>query len=317
MKTLSLFLAGLLFLIISLSNISPALASGNEPQADSMRITVSDGTELFVTVRGEGIPCLYIHGGPGVGSYWMEVLYGDVLEENFRMIYLDQRGSGRSGSAANGDYSPERMSKDFEEVRKQLGISSWITFSHSLGGILQMKHAEMYPETIQGMLMVSPTLNLYESIRDMIPFALDLLEIKGDDRLPYLDENKYPFDRLMPLFGQAREKGVFWKFHYADPVNFEKMDSVMAQVKNHNFEFSNRAFGITGYYENYKPLAEHMAMPVLLFYGTKDYAIGPNHHRDVHFPNMTKVSWNGGHVPFMEGRDELKTAIRNWLIKLN
>lgn len=80
-------------------------------------VAASDGTELHLTVRGKGIPCLYIHGGPGVGSYWMEQLYGDVLERHFQMIYLDQRGSGRSGSAASGDYSIERMALDFEEVR--------------------------------------------------------------------------------------------------------------------------------------------------------------------------------------------------------
>ncbi len=117
---------------------------------DSLRITTSDGTELFVNVRGKGIPCLYIHGGPGVGSYWMEELYGDVLEQHFTMIYLDQRGSGRSASAATGDYSTERMAMDFEEVRQHLGIDSWITFSHSFGGIMQMKHAELYPETVRG-----------------------------------------------------------------------------------------------------------------------------------------------------------------------
>lgn len=58
----------------------------------------------------------------------MEKLYGENLENYFTMIYLDQRGSGRSGSAANSDYSLNRMARDFEEVRQPLKIDSLITF---------------------------------------------------------------------------------------------------------------------------------------------------------------------------------------------
>lgn len=118
----------------------------------------------------------------------------------------------------------------------------------------------------------------------------------------------------MTLFQIAREKDVFWKYHYADPDNYAKMDSVMAQIPGSNFEFSNRSFGMSEYYENYKLLASHLSMPVLLYYGKKDYAIGPTHHDDIYFPNMRKVGWKGGHARFMEGREELESAITDWLI---
>lgn len=284
---------------------------------DSLRITVPDGTQLHVTVRGQGIPCLYIHGGPGVGSYWMEELYGDVLEKHFKMIYLDQRGSGRSGSAANGDYSTERMAMDFEEVRQQLSIESWITLSHSFGGILQIEHARLYPQHIQGMILIAATLNLNESIRQMINHSLEFLEIEKLQRSQYLDENQYPFDRLMPLFGMMRERNMFWKYHYADSANSQVMSSVMAQVPSGNYEFANKSFGLAQYYENYKPLALQMAMPALLFYGKRDYAVGPNHYHDIQFPNQTLHVWDGGHVPFIEGKQELEKSIIEWLTKIS
>ena len=277
------------------------------------RIVVSDGTELHVTVRGQGLPCLYIHGGPGVGSYWMEELYGDVLEKYFTMIYLDQRGSGRSGSAAGGDYSPERMALDIEEVKAQLGIGDWYTLSHSFGGLLQVKHAELYPDELLGMIMIAATLNLNESIRSTIHHALNFLEIPADQRSPYLDEEAYPLDRLMPLFGQMREKGIFWKIHYADPLNYQRMDSVMGQLENPNYEFSGSALGMSSYYENFKPLTEKLNHPVLFFYGTRDYAVGVDHYKGVLFPGLALHAWEGGHVPFMEGKKELEEAIAGWL----
>ncbi len=280
---------------------------------DSLRITVSDSTELYVTIRGEGIPCLYIHGGPGVGSYWMEQLYGDVLEKYFKMIYLDQRGSGRSGSATTGDYSPGRMAQDFDEVRQALGIKSWITFSHSFGGLLQMEHVQRYPATVRAMMMVAPTLNLNDSAEGMIDFAVKELSINGEAQKEYLDTSKYPIDRLMPLFIKMREQDVFWKAYYADKQSYARMDSVMSQVSSHNYEFSSRAFNIAEYYHNYKPMALNIDMPVLLYFGRTDYAVGPNHYKGIDFPKGTLHLWDGGHVPFMEGKQELEETITHWL----
>lgn len=300
-------------LLFGLATTSQALS---QIPNDSLRITVSDGTELHVTVRGEGIPCLYIHGGPGVGSYWMEQLYGDVLERHFTMIYLDQRGSGRSASATSGDYSLERMTKDIEEVRELLGYNSWITFSHSFGGIIQIKHAQLYPDHIKAMLMIAPTLSLNESIRGMIDYSLKVLEIEEDERPLHLDETKSPFDRLIPLFGLMREKEIFWKYHYGDPANYAIMDSVMAEVKNPNYEFSNRSFTQAEYYINYKPLTPDIDVPVLLYFGRTDYAVGPNHYQGIYFPKMTLYLWDGGHVPFMEGKQELEHVITKWLAKI-
>ena len=70
--------------------------------AREMKIVTSDSVCLYVNVRGIGTPCLYLHGGPGSGSLWLEEFMGDYLEKNFQMVYLDQRGVGRSSSPVNG-----------------------------------------------------------------------------------------------------------------------------------------------------------------------------------------------------------------------
>ena len=121
MKKSLLFLAALLLAVMA--------------AAQEKHVITSDGVDLFVNVKGEGTPCLYLHGGPGSGSYWLEKFVGDSLEKHFRMIYLDQRGVGRSTSPADGNFSMERMVKDFEEVREALGIGRWITLGHSFGGL--------------------------------------------------------------------------------------------------------------------------------------------------------------------------------------
>src|SRR5690606_23519535 len=99
----------------------PFLLLGVLLTAQEQRITTTDGVDLYVKVKGEGIPLLYLHGGPGSGSYWAEEFFGDFLENNFTVIYLDQRGVGRSTSPADANYSMDRVTRDFEEVREALG----------------------------------------------------------------------------------------------------------------------------------------------------------------------------------------------------
>jgi len=53
-------------------------------QGQERHIITSDSVDLYVNVRGTGTPCLYIHGGPGSGSYWMELFLGDFLEQHLQ-----------------------------------------------------------------------------------------------------------------------------------------------------------------------------------------------------------------------------------------
>ena len=85
----------------------------------------------------------------------MEKFSGTMLEQRFRMLYLDQRGSGHSTSPRDGNYSMDRMIQDFEEVRTALGIQEWITLGYSFGGILQMGYAQRQPQVIKGMIMLN------------------------------------------------------------------------------------------------------------------------------------------------------------------
>jgi proline iminopeptidase len=210
---------------------------------EEMIIKTSDGVDLHVTVKGEGIPCLYVHGGPGSGAYWMEYFAGDILEKRFQMIYLDQRGVSRSSTPENGDYSPQRMAQDFEEVRKALGIEKWLTFGHSFGGILQMAYNEHSPESIMGMLMVNCSLSFDQAVDNLMNYALELTNSKEDKSIN--DPEKPKLDRAFAAIGKAREMDVWWKMHYDDRAHYDKMEEVMGSIKDWNYDFSGKAIFMT------------------------------------------------------------------------
>lgn len=93
---------------------SPVLAQPAAPVTapavqDAASFSTSDGVALAYAVAGQGLPCLFVHGGPGSGSEVVEKLAGEVLQRHFRMVYLDQRGSGRSASDPKKNYALDRV----------------------------------------------------------------------------------------------------------------------------------------------------------------------------------------------------------------
>jgi proline iminopeptidase len=222
-----------------------------------------------------------MHGGPGSGAYWLEYFSGDILENKFRMIYVDQRGVSRSESPANQDFSIDRMIKDFEEIREALGIEKWLTLGHSFGGILQMAYAEAYPDPLLGMIMINCTVDLNSAVNNIMDFGIKELNIT--DTADYYDTAANKIEKASTLIGQMIDKGVFWKVHYSEEENFHKMAEVMSSIKGWNYDFSRRALGIADYFKDYGPVTEEINVPVLFFYGKNDHAIGEQHYKEYDF----------------------------------
>ncbi len=276
-------------------------------------ITTSDSVVLYVNVKGHGEPCLFIHGGPGSGSYWLEKFSGAFLEQHFQMIYLDQRGVCRSTSPKNSDYSMDRMVMDFEEVRAALGIKRWITLGHSFGGVLQMGYAERCPQAIEGMIMLNCGLNLTERDNTWILKACEILGVS--DTKEYVDDTVPIGQRLNRVFKELREKDLFWRLGYASKINKLRMDSTFAEIPNWNKDFERKAELGQEYMANYKTLTQEMTMPVLFFCGKTDWMVGPDHYKGVNFPNMILWPSDVGHVPFLENKADLEKAIESYIDK--
>ncbi|MGY5846708.1 alpha/beta fold hydrolase [Salegentibacter sp. HM20] len=282
-------------------------------QANERFITTSDGVKLYVKIAGQGTPLLYIHGGPGSGSYWFEQFFGDFMEQNFQVIYLDQRGVGRSSSPQTEDYSLERMLLDFEEIRMELGIENWLSLGHSFGGILQSAYATQYPKANLGLLMINCTLNLNKSFcESWSPKAAEFL----DENIPGCENDTLP---LMGRMGQhiekLREKDLFWKMAYKYQENDSILNATYNDIPNWNSSFSSRALNIDDYWKDFSLDTPKITIPVLFFYGTQDWMVGPHHYEIIDFPEMILWKSDGGHIPFLEDKAELARAIETFKLK--
>lgn len=281
-------------------------------QEGEQRFITTDSVALYLKVKGKGIPCLYIHGGPGSGSYWMEKFSGDILEERFQMIYLDLRGVGRSGSPADKNYSMDRMLADFEEIRQHLGISQWLVMGHSFSGTLLSGYALTYPEALRGMMMFNSTLNITQSMEESwIPKAVDILDIR--DKAFYESDTIPTREKLGRLFPMLNDRGLGWKLGFNSQEQEARMNATFGEIPDWNGDFSAVGLFHPDYQLNFKARTSEITLPVLFFYGSNDWIVGPDHYLGVDFPNMMLYRAEVGHVPFMDDKEEIARAIDRFL----
>ena len=276
--------------------------------AQEKHVITSDGVDLYVNVKGVGTPCLYLHGGPGSGSYWLEKFAGDSLEKHFRMIYLDQRGVGRSTSPADGNFSMERMVKDFEEVREALGISQWVTLGHSFGGLLQMGYALRHPSAIEAMVMINCSLNMGLNFKtSWCPKACEFLGIT--DMSYFTDESIALNTRWDSLIGLLNKNDMMWKMGFASREEMDLLNSTYGELPAWNGDFSNAAMKMDDYAADFTKATAKVNIPVLFIYGTRDWMIGPEHYKTAAFPEMMLQSIDAVHMPFLGDNAGIMKAI--------
>lgn len=284
-------------------------------QAKEQIILTSDSVQLYVNIKGEGAPCLFIHGGPGGGSYMLEAFMGDSLERHFQMIYLDQRGTGNSSSPKDNNYSMDRMIRDFEEVREALKINQWLTMGHSFGGLLQMGYVISKPNAIQGLIFINCTLSMNDSFgKSWIPKAIEF----AGTGVPAvcLDTTMTVLKRMMTIMPVLNERNIRWKMFFASEENNRKMNESFSHYKHWNGDFSDKGLEVADYWNDFKKYTPGINQPVLFYYGKQDWAIGPEHYKGVLFPNMILWGSEVGHMPFLENKEDLMKAICSYLVSL-
>ncbi len=100
----------------------------------------------------QGMPILFLHGGPGAGATPVHRRFFDPAR--WRIVVFDQRGGGRSTPVGETqDNSPDHLVGDIERLRRELGIAEWTVFGGSWGSTLALYYAETHPERCAGLIL--------------------------------------------------------------------------------------------------------------------------------------------------------------------
>lgn len=120
----------------------------------SHMLKVDDLHTIYVEESGEpdGIPILFLHGGPGSGSQPHHRCYFDP--KRYRIILFDQRGCGKSTPhLCLENNTTHDLLEDIEKIREHLGIKKWMLFGGSWGATLALLYAEKHPNLVQGIIV--------------------------------------------------------------------------------------------------------------------------------------------------------------------
>lgn len=146
--------------MLDIDQIRPQAAApaptGSVVPFDARMLDVGDGHALHVEQFGkpDGIPALFLHGGPGSGSQPHHRSLFDP--ERFRAVLFDQRGAGRSRPARElAANTTAHLVADIETIREALGISRWLVAGGSWGATLALAYAERHADRVTGLALRS------------------------------------------------------------------------------------------------------------------------------------------------------------------
>ena len=291
-------------------------------QPGEHQVVVGD-VRLWYKVAGHGAkgapPLLFLHGGPGYNSYSFEAQAGSALEKTLQVIYLDQRGSGRSERPWRGEYSIAALVDDIEALRKTLGVDKFALLGHSFGGTLALEYAAKYPGHVAKMVLVSAASDIPAACAARVDYIarhygdrLDKARADAKARNETPDACFYAFNTVGPDLHQRVNDEVM----FPDMLIGKRQDAIDAKSGLRNTgELGNALFG--GGFTQYRfAHPERVTMPVLVLAGAADYAIGLPAQRALGqaLPHARVVEYPGaGHFLYLDTPERFTRDVTDFL----
>ncbi len=234
LRTLCFFCASLCLLIPAAAQTAkaskPTAADAVYPIRDGF--VDANGVMIYYLSTGRGQPLIILHGGPGAShDYFLPYLL--PLIRHYRVIFIDERGSGRSQKLENpSGYTIENMVEDVEAVRQTLGLGKISLLGHSYGGALAQAYALKYQRNVSHLILASTwsstvamnqvfvrmKQNMTPELRDRI----DKLEAEGlfGHGKDY-EKNRYTSDYMIAAWGE----GYFpYVYHNRPDPNYDPIE---------------------------------------------------------------------------------------------
>ena len=117
-------------------------------------LKVSELHNIYYEESGnpQGVPVIFIHGGPGGGSSPMYRRFFNP--EKWRIILFCQRGCGLSQPFSElRENTTWDLVSDMEKIREHLNIEKWALFGGSWGSTLSLAYAQTHPERVNTLFL--------------------------------------------------------------------------------------------------------------------------------------------------------------------
>ena len=168
----------------------------------SQLLPVGDSHEIYVETVGrtDGIPAVYLHGGPGSGCQPDHRRLFDP--ERFHAVLFDQRGAGRSRpKGRREDNTLPHLIADMEIIREKFGITRWMIVGGSWGATLALAYAQTHPDRVSGIVLRATFLGTRSELEGAFLGALPRF-------YPDLSDD---FLKLLPPQERAQPLDAYWR----------------------------------------------------------------------------------------------------------
>ena len=299
-----------MMLTSALFMIAVAVAGPSAAVPEAGATFEAPGATIWYEVRGGGAatPLVIVNGGPGFDHSYLHC--GDCwdrLAKSRRLVFYDQRGTGRSGELKQGQYCTlADQIADLEALRGHLGFEKVDLLGHSWGGYLVMAYAARHPDRVAHLLIVDSaapkiqdTVFLFKNIHpetqareDALAFAVEL----GDAEAISADLKEY----MSMLFYTTEAREAFLArsptFSYRQNVN----KAVWGDLQRFDLN----------------PELPKFRFPTLVVTGRYDFNVAPSVawaiHRAIPGSELA-VFEKSGHLPFCEEADAFVARLEAFL----
>jgi len=107
------------------------------------------------TTKPNGRTAVLLHGKNFCGATWESVI-GALSRAGYRVVVPDQVGFCRSGKPRAYQFSLHQLAANTHALLAKLGVERPIVIGHSMGGMLGIRYALMYPAELSALVLVNP-----------------------------------------------------------------------------------------------------------------------------------------------------------------
>ena len=285
------------------------------------------GVLIYYVAFGSGPPLVVVHGGPGADhTYFLPYLL--PLARTHRLIFIDERGSGRSERLQDTSlYTVEAMADDVEDVRQALHLGKISLLGHSYGGVLAQAYALKYQQNLSHLILNST----FPSTRQMNEVLAREKAQMPPDKLKRVNELE-----AAGLFGkgEAWEHGRYpaeyaalaWGPGYFPFLYGARPDPTydpMGQLSGTSWELYRAMWGEHGEFvidgnlksAEYVDRLPSLHVPTLIIAGDHDEC-DPSLSREMHDKiagSQLVILPNSGHMNFVDQPDLWQKAVQGFL----
>jgi proline iminopeptidase len=305
-----------------ISNSIEKFLKRQKPLRSNGEILESRGAKIWYKVSGaeHGPITIFLHGGPGYNSYSFEKYVGARLEKKLRMVYLDQRDSGRSVDVSTrGPVSLKALIDDVEQIRIRSGFKNVNLIGHSFGGLVALEYQHHYPAFVDKIILIDITFDLPACFQHQIDHAAKVFpehaeaikKIQSSDQPPFIKVREVSASVGTPLF----QKALLW----SDSENYQKyLKTAFESKMPPGGSRLIRQLVRNNYLDSAHPeLAEKIRVPALLLSGRHSQCIGVQNLQKASAQWGIPLIWfeRSGHFPYAEESEAFVETATAFLIR--